>query len=108
VIIRVFRGSSSFIQRAPYIDATRALHRINPRITAVKINRLKWKTGLPVRSSYLAGGDQFMLWTIFVVLLILWLLGFSLHVAGGLIHLLLVIALIVLIVNLVSGGRTVA
>jgi hypothetical protein len=49
-----------------------------------------------------------MLWTIFVVLLILWLLGFSLHVAGGLIHLLLVIALIVLIVNLVSGGRTVA
>lgn len=31
-----------------------------------------------------------MLWTIFVVLLILWLLGFSLHIAGGLIHLLLV------------------
>jgi len=48
-----------------------------------------------------------MLWTIFVVLLILWLLGFSLHVAGGLIHLLLVIALVVLIVNLVSGRRIV-
>jgi hypothetical protein len=48
-----------------------------------------------------------MLWTIFVVLLILWLLGFSLHVAGGLIHLLLVIALVVLIVNLVSGRRMV-
>ena len=48
-----------------------------------------------------------MLWTIFVVLLILWLLGFSLHVAGGLIHLLLVVALVVLIINLVSG-RTVA
>jgi hypothetical protein len=46
-----------------------------------------------------------MLWTIFVILLILWLLGFSLHVAGGLIHLLLVIALIVLVVNLVSGRR---
>jgi len=44
-----------------------------------------------------------MLWTIFVVLLILWLLGFSLHVAGGLIHLLLVIALVVLVINLVSG-----
>ena len=44
-----------------------------------------------------------MLWTIFVVLLILWLLGFSLHVAGGLIHLLLVFALIVLVINLVSG-----
>jgi hypothetical protein len=48
-----------------------------------------------------------MLWTIFVVLLILWLLGFSLHVAGGLIHLLLVVALVVLVINLVSG-RSVA
>lgn len=48
-----------------------------------------------------------MLWTIFVVLLILWLLGFSFHVAGGLIHLLLVIALVVLIINLVSGRRVV-
>jgi hypothetical protein len=46
-----------------------------------------------------------MLWTVFVVLLILWLLGFSLHVAGGLIHLLLVVALILLVVNLVSGRR---
>lgn len=48
-----------------------------------------------------------MLWTIFVVLLILWLLGFTFHVAGSLIHLLLVVALIVLIVNLVSGRRSV-
>jgi hypothetical protein len=48
-----------------------------------------------------------MLWTIFVVILILWLLGFSLHVAGGLIHLLLVIALVVLVINLVSGRRMV-
>ncbi|HEX4424809.1 MAG TPA: lmo0937 family membrane protein [Terriglobales bacterium] len=46
-----------------------------------------------------------MLWTVFVVLLILWLLGFSLHVAGGLIHLLLVVALIVLVVNLLTGRR---
>jgi hypothetical protein len=46
-----------------------------------------------------------MLWTIFVIVLILWLLGFSLHVAGGLIHLLLVVALVVLIVNLVTGRR---
>lgn len=49
-----------------------------------------------------------MLWTIFVLLLILWLLGFSFHVAGGLIHLLLVIAVVVLIVNLLTGRRTVA
>jgi uncharacterized membrane protein len=44
-----------------------------------------------------------MLWTIFVVLLVLWLLGFSLHIAGGLIHLLLVVALVVLVINLFSG-----
>ena len=46
-----------------------------------------------------------MLWTVFVVLLILWLLGFSFHVAGSLIHLLLVVALVVLVINLVSGRR---
>ena len=48
-----------------------------------------------------------MLWTIFVVLVILWLLGFSLHVAGGLIHMLLVVALVILVINLVSGRRVV-
>jgi hypothetical protein len=48
-----------------------------------------------------------MLWTIFVILLILWLLGFSFHIAGGLIHLLLVIAVVVLVINLISGRRTV-
>ncbi len=48
-----------------------------------------------------------MLWTIVAVLLILWLLGLSLHVAGGLIHLLLVVALIVVVFNLVSGRRAV-
>jgi Family of unknown function (DUF5670) len=51
-------------------------------------------------------GERFdMLWTVFVVLLVLWLLGFSLHLAGGLIHILLVVALCVLIFNLVSGRR---
>ncbi|HEX8070531.1 MAG TPA: lmo0937 family membrane protein [Pyrinomonadaceae bacterium] len=48
-----------------------------------------------------------MLWTILVVLLVLWLLGFSLHVGGGLIHLLLVVALVVLVINLLTGRRTV-
>jgi len=47
-----------------------------------------------------------MLWTIFVILLVMWLLGFSFHVAGSLIHLLLVIALIVLVVNLITGRRS--
>jgi hypothetical protein len=47
-----------------------------------------------------------MLWAVFVVLLILWLLGFSLHIGGGLIHLLLVAGLVVLVINLLSGRRT--
>jgi hypothetical protein len=46
-----------------------------------------------------------MLWTIVGILLVLWLLGFSLHVAGGLIHILLVIAVIVFVVQLISGRR---
>lgn len=46
-----------------------------------------------------------MLWTIFVILVVLWLLGFTVHVGGGLIHILLVIALIVLIVQLIQGRR---
>lgn len=46
-----------------------------------------------------------MLWTILVILVILWLLGFSLHIGGGLIHILLVLAVIVLIFNLLSGRR---
>jgi len=46
-----------------------------------------------------------MLWTIFVVLLVLWLLGFTMHIGGGLIHILIVIAVIVLIFNLISGRR---
>jgi hypothetical protein len=47
-----------------------------------------------------------MLWTIFVVLLVLWLLGFSLHIGGALIHLLLIVGLVVLVMNLLSGRRS--
>jgi Family of unknown function (DUF5670) len=52
-------------------------------------------------------GEQIMLWTILVILLVLWLLGFGLGVGGGtsLIHLLLVVAAIVLVYNLVAGRR---
>lgn len=47
-----------------------------------------------------------MLWTIFVILLVLWLLGaFVMPFGGSLIHILLVIAVVVLIINLVSGRR---
>ena len=46
-----------------------------------------------------------MLYTIIVILVVLWLIGLLAHIGGGLIHLLLVIALIVLIWNLVTGRR---
>ncbi|HET9378279.1 MAG TPA: lmo0937 family membrane protein [Chthoniobacterales bacterium] len=46
-----------------------------------------------------------MLWTIAIVLLVLWALGLLTHVAGGLIHLLLVVAVIMIVLNLVRRGR---
>ena len=47
-----------------------------------------------------------MLLTIAIILLVLWALGFGFHVAGGLIHLLLLVGLIVLVWNFVAGRRT--
>ena len=47
-----------------------------------------------------------LLWTILVVLVVLWLIGFVANIGGGLIHLLLVVALIILVFNLLSGRRT--
>ena len=58
-------------------------------------------------SAILFDGDYKMLWTIIVILGILWLLGFSFHVGGALIHILLVIAVVVLIFNLLAGRRSV-
>lgn len=55
----------------------------------------------------LLGEADRMLWTIFAILIILWLLGWGFHIAGSLIHLLLVLALIVVVINLVTGRRTV-
>lgn len=48
-----------------------------------------------------------MLWTLFVILLLFWLAGWGFGVAGNLVHLLLVVALVLLIYNLATG-RTVA
>ncbi len=48
-----------------------------------------------------------MLWTIVAVLVVLWLLGFSMHIAGGLIHLLLVVAVVVVLFQLITGRRAV-
>jgi len=46
-----------------------------------------------------------MLWTILVIILILWLIGFLAKVGGGLIHLLLIVAVVVLVLQLVTGRR---
>ena len=63
-------------------------------------------TRILMRSALNPNWRKDMLWTIFVILLVLWLLGaFVVPVGGSLIHLLLVIALIVLIYNLVTGRR---
>lgn len=48
-----------------------------------------------------------LLWAIIVILFILWLAGFAMHLGGGLIHLLLVIAVIVLIFQLITGRRAI-
>lgn len=47
-----------------------------------------------------------MLWTICLILVVMWLLGFGFHVGGGLIHILLVLAVIVLLWNLIGGRRS--
>jgi hypothetical protein len=49
----------------------------------------------------------FMLWTILVVLLVLWLIGMVANIGGGLIHLILVVALVIFVINLLTGRRTV-
>jgi hypothetical protein len=57
---------------------------------------LRWKKYL----------EDMMLWTIFVILLVLWLLGIvSSYTLGGFIHLLLVLALVVLLIQLITGRR---
>ena len=48
-----------------------------------------------------------MIWTIVVVLVVLWLLGFLFHIAGGLIHILLVLAVLAIIYQLITGRRVV-
>jgi hypothetical protein len=62
--------------------------------------------GFPTQAWALQRGES-MLWAIIVVLVVLWLLGFSFHVGGALIHLLLVVALIILVINLISGRRSI-
>jgi hypothetical protein len=62
-----------------------------------------------IRASERGGADMAgILWTVIVILFALWLIGFITHVGGGLIHLLIVVALIMLVYNLITGrGATV-
>jgi len=85
------------VDRRPLADAAPA------RLTAPRSTHWHGVCVSPVTKEVLA-----MLWTIVLVLLILWLLGVvALPTVGGLIHLLLVLALIVLLVQLLTGRRVV-
>lgn len=44
-----------------------------------------------------------ILWAIIVICFVLWLLGFALHIGGGIIHLLLVVAVVLIVINLLTG-----
>ena len=72
-------------------------------------NSVGAKRTIPYRSVLISKEiDTQMLWTIFVILLVLWLVGFiGFHVLGAYIHILLLIALVVLILQLIGGRRTV-
>jgi uncharacterized membrane protein YtjA (UPF0391 family) len=60
-----------------------------------------------VSAGKIAREEKTMLWTLIVLLLVFWLLGFAFNVAGGIIHVLLVIAVVLFVVNLLTGRRTV-
>ena len=68
--------------------------------------RLSFFAGQPHCCRYIPDSSlKNMLYTLVAVLVVLWLLGFIAHVGGGLIHLLLVVAVIVLIINFITGRR---
>jgi hypothetical protein len=65
-------------------------------------------SGLPSGGLDIKGGDNTMLWTIFIILLVLWLLGLvSGYTLNGFVHILLVIAVVVLIIRLIQGRSVV-
>jgi hypothetical protein len=69
--------------------------------------RLPYTRLVLLQAGTLTGGISMLVW-LAVILLVAWLLGWGVfHVAGGLIHLLLVIALVVFLINFISGRRTV-
>jgi hypothetical protein len=70
----------------------------------VQVNLLKAQQHLISRTNEL-DWRKVMLWTVFAIVLILWLLGWGFHIAGSLIHLLLVVALVVFLIEIITGRR---
>jgi hypothetical protein len=68
---------------------------VHPEMTGVGLNKH-------------SRGEKNMLWTVFVILLVVWVLGVIGHIGGGLIHLLLIVAALALVFSLVSGRRGMA
>jgi hypothetical protein len=78
------------------------------RIPASALYGPGFEAGLAPRLHSLVTKEQKMLWTLCLILLVLWILGIATsYTAGGLIHLLLVIALVVMVVRLFQGRRVV-
>ena len=44
-----------------------------------------------------------LLWTIIVILFVLWLIGFLVHIGGGLIHIILIVVIVLIVINLLTG-----
>jgi Ca2+/H+ antiporter len=64
--------------------------------------------GRRARQPFRKNGERDMLWTIFVILIVMWLLGMvSSYTMGGFIHLLLVLAIAVVLINIIQGRRPV-
>jgi len=85
-------------------SATKSAEPVIPLVLAIGTTVARHPCGLSTNQ----GRNTKMLWTIFVILLVLWLVGLvSSYTMGGFIHLLLVLAVIVLVINLLTGRRAV-
>jgi hypothetical protein len=89
-----------------------AVHTKSPLRPRVSIVLLRVRFTAPQETAIFGLSIRFtlevtMLWTIFVILLVLWILGLvSSYTLGGFIHILLVLAIVVLLINIISGRRT--
>src|ERR1700742_3432058 len=82
-------------------------HSVTPQQSYPAPNSFDIGIGIAIQISEDAAnlsGRKIMLWAIFMVLLLLWLVGLVAHIGGALIHLLLVVAAVMLIINLVGGS----